>query len=56
MKVKFADLKTQYLTLKSEIDKAVLGVIDELAFVGGKYPKKFEEEFKAWCSRMRICS
>lgn len=47
MKVKFADLKTQYLSLKNEIDSAVLGVIDELAFVGGKYPKKFEEEFKA---------
>ncbi|RVU25597.1 DegT/DnrJ/EryC1/StrS family aminotransferase [Sandaracinomonas limnophila] len=47
MKVKFADLKTQYLSLKSEIDSAILGVIDELAFVGGKYPKKFEEDFKA---------
>ncbi len=46
MKVKFADLKTQYQTLKNDIDKAISNVIDEMAFVGGKYPKKFEEEFK----------
>ena len=46
MKVKFADLKTQYLSLKDEIDIAIKNVIDETAFIGGFYPKKFEEEFK----------
>jgi dTDP-4-amino-4,6-dideoxygalactose transaminase len=46
MKVKFADLKIQYSSLKEEIDFAIKSVIDETAFIGGKYTKTFEEEFK----------
>ncbi|TAG92449.1 MAG: DegT/DnrJ/EryC1/StrS family aminotransferase [Bacteroidetes bacterium] len=45
MKVPFVDLQAQYQTIKSEIDKAIQQVIEDMDFVGGKYPKKFEEEF-----------
>jgi dTDP-4-amino-4,6-dideoxygalactose transaminase len=46
MKVKFADLQTQYISLKKEIDFAINSVIEETAFIGGKYVKQFEESFK----------
>jgi len=45
MNVPFVDLKAQYLTLKSEIDNAIKSVIDETAFVGGKYTADFENAF-----------
>lgn len=45
MKVPFADLKIQYRSLKTEIDKAIENVITETAFIGGKYVKNFEKEF-----------
>jgi dTDP-4-amino-4,6-dideoxygalactose transaminase len=43
--IKFLDLKKQYLSIKKEIDKAIFDVIDESAFVGGKYLREFEENF-----------
>jgi len=43
--VKFLDLKRQYESIKDEIDDAIKSVINETAFVGGKYVKQFEEEF-----------
>ena len=43
--VNFLDLKKQYLSIKDEIDKAIFGVIDESAFIGGKYVKIFEDNF-----------
>jgi len=45
MKIPFVDLKVQYQSIKSEIDSAINDVISEAAFIGGKYVKKFEEEF-----------
>jgi len=42
MKIPFVDLKAQYKSLKSEIDKAIESVIQETAFIGGKYVKDFE--------------
>lgn len=47
MNVPFVDLKTQYQNIKSEIDTAISSVIEETAFIGGKYANKFEEEFAA---------
>ena len=44
MNVKFVDLKSQYNSIKSEIDKAISNVIDETAFIGGKYVDQFEIE------------
>ena len=43
--IKFLDLKYQYLSIKNEIDNAIKNVIDDSAFIGGKYLSKFEEEF-----------
>lgn len=43
--IKFLDLKSQYEGLKEEIDKAISSVINESAFISGKYVDKFEEEF-----------
>jgi dTDP-4-amino-4,6-dideoxygalactose transaminase len=45
MHIPFVDLKSQYLSLKQEFDEAVLKVLSETAFIGGKYAKAFEESF-----------
>jgi dTDP-4-amino-4,6-dideoxygalactose transaminase len=45
MAVPFADLQLQYLTIKSEIDNAVAGVIRDNAFIRGPYVEAFEREF-----------
>jgi dTDP-4-amino-4,6-dideoxygalactose transaminase len=43
--IKFLDLYSQYLSIKDEIDSAILSVISDSAFIGGKYVKKFEDSF-----------
>jgi len=43
--IKFLDLSAQYESIKQEIDDAVNNVIDDAAFIGGKYVSMFEEEF-----------
>jgi dTDP-4-amino-4,6-dideoxygalactose transaminase len=45
MNVPFVDLKAQYLSLKSEIDPAIQSVINETAFIGGKYVESFEKAY-----------
>ena len=45
MKIPFVDLKAQYKTIKNEIDGAIQSVIDETAFIKGKYLEKFEKEY-----------
>jgi dTDP-4-amino-4,6-dideoxygalactose transaminase len=45
MKIPFVDLKSQYLTLKNEIDQAIHDAIMDSAFIGGKYLKSFEQNF-----------
>ncbi|MBS1494873.1 MAG: DegT/DnrJ/EryC1/StrS family aminotransferase [Bacteroidetes bacterium] len=45
MKIPFVDLKAQYLSIKNEIDNAVQSVINDTAFIGGKYVKQFENSF-----------
>jgi dTDP-4-amino-4,6-dideoxygalactose transaminase len=47
MNVPFVDLKSQYQNTKADIDEAIKSVIDETAFIGGKYVKAFEKEFAA---------
>ena len=39
------DLKAQYLSIKNEIDAAVSDVINESAFIKGKYVQQFETEY-----------
>ena len=43
--IKFLDLKDQYIGIQTEIDNVIKKIINESAFIGGKYSKKFEEEF-----------
>ena len=45
MIIPFVDLKTQYNNLKASIDTAIGKVIEETAFIGGKYIVEFEEKF-----------
>ncbi|MBW4646953.1 MAG: DegT/DnrJ/EryC1/StrS family aminotransferase [Goleter apudmare HA4340-LM2] len=48
--IPFVDLRTQYLSIKDEIDNAVLKVLDSTQFVLGQEVKTFEEEFAAYCN------
>ena len=45
--IPFVDLKAQYEYIKNEIDIAIQDVINETAFIKGKYVQKFEEEYAA---------
>ncbi len=45
MKIPFVDLKTQYNSLKSEMDAAIHSVIDRTAFIKGPEIKEFEEAY-----------
>ncbi len=45
MKIPFVDLSAQYHSIKSEIAIAIANVINETAFIGGKYVEQFEKNF-----------
>jgi len=45
MNVPFVDLKSQYQSLKGEIDAAIQSVIAKTAFVGGPHVREFETAF-----------
>ena len=45
MKIPFVDLKTQYLSIKDEIDNTISDVIENTAFIGGKNVADFEQNF-----------
>nr|MBP7216751.1 DegT/DnrJ/EryC1/StrS family aminotransferase [Candidatus Omnitrophota bacterium] len=45
MQIPFVDLKSQYYTLRQEIDAAMHAVIEESAFIEGKYVAAFEQSF-----------
>ena len=45
MKVPLLDLKPQYLSLKKELDKAILGVAESQHFILGPEVEKMEKEF-----------
>lgn len=46
MKIPFVDLKAQYLSIENEIQAAINNVIQETAFIKGKYTAQFEDDFK----------
>ncbi|HEX3101372.1 MAG TPA: DegT/DnrJ/EryC1/StrS family aminotransferase [Pyrinomonadaceae bacterium] len=48
MKVPFVDLKAQYLSLKPELDDAIMKVVSETAFVSGRYAASFEASFAGY--------
>jgi dTDP-4-amino-4,6-dideoxygalactose transaminase len=45
MKIPFVDLKAQYQSIKEDIDAAISDVIENTAFIKGKYVDAFEKEF-----------
>src|SRR4029077_12077117 len=47
--IPFVDLKAQYLSIKSEIDAAVLKTLETTSFILGPEVASFEEEFAAHC-------
>jgi dTDP-4-amino-4,6-dideoxygalactose transaminase len=49
MVIPLIDLKAQYLTIKTEIDQAIQGVIDTTSFIGGQQLADFEQAFAAYC-------
>lgn len=53
--IPFLDLRTQYRSIKQEIDEAVLRVLDSSAFILGPEVTAFEEDFAAYCGA-RYCA
>ncbi|AFM02122.1 putative PLP-dependent enzyme possibly involved in cell wall biogenesis [Desulfitobacterium dehalogenans ATCC 51507] len=49
MSIPLLDLKAQYLSIKEEMDQAVLAVLDSSKFIFGPEMKTFEEEMAAYC-------
>ncbi len=45
MNVPFADLKIQYRSIKPQIDDAIASVIEDTAFIGGRFVNAFEKQF-----------
>jgi dTDP-4-amino-4,6-dideoxygalactose transaminase len=45
LKVPFVDLRSQYDSIKSEIDNSIQSVINETAFISGKYAAEFEKNY-----------
>ncbi|MEX1238371.1 MAG: DegT/DnrJ/EryC1/StrS family aminotransferase [Cyclobacteriaceae bacterium] len=45
MTIPFVDLKSQYTSIKRQIDTAIDDVINETSFIGGPHVKTFESEF-----------
>ena len=43
--IPLADLKAQYVSIRKEVNNAIQSVIDETAFVKGRFVKAFEEAF-----------
>ncbi len=46
--IKFLDLHSQYLSIKSDIDSAIQNVIQTSAFIGGEELQKFETAFATY--------
>jgi dTDP-4-amino-4,6-dideoxygalactose transaminase len=49
MKVPFLDLKAHHASVRDEINDAIQEVIDECAFAGGPFVRRFETDFAAYC-------
>jgi dTDP-4-amino-4,6-dideoxygalactose transaminase len=48
--IPFIDLKTQYATIKDEINQAISGVLETTQFILGEEVQAFETEFATYCS------
>ena len=50
MNIPLVDLKSQYESIKGEIDSVISEVISKTAFIGGPYLKSFEDAFAKFCN------
>ena len=48
-KIPFVDLRAQYTSIKSRVDRAVANVLERTQFVGGAILSDFEESFGTFC-------
>ena len=48
--IPFVDLKSQYLSIKQEVDAAILKTIESCAFTLGPDVAAFEKEFASYCT------
>jgi len=53
-KIPLVDLKSNYLSIKNDIDSAITNIIDNTSFIMGKPVKDFEEEF-AKATESKFC-
>ena len=56
MHVPFNDLKAQYLTIKDEVDAAIMAVVDRMDFINGSAVSEFEDAFAAYCGKDIFCT
>jgi len=49
MNIPLVDLKAQYRNIKDEIDAAILNIVSEATFIGGKPVSDFEQAFARYC-------
>jgi len=49
VKVPFVDLRAQYGTIKNDVTKAMMDVVEGSAFIGGKHVEAFEKDFAEFC-------
>jgi dTDP-4-amino-4,6-dideoxygalactose transaminase len=47
--IPLVDLKTQYDSIRNDIDGAIAAVLNECAFVGGPFVRQFEQAFADYC-------
>lgn len=50
MQVPFVDLKIQYQSIRSEIDQAIQGVLEDATYIGGQVVSEFERSFAKYVS------
>jgi dTDP-4-amino-4,6-dideoxygalactose transaminase len=53
--IPFADLKSQYRSIKDEIDSAIAEVLESSHFILGPQVEAFEERFAAYCETRFAC-
>ncbi len=49
MKVPFVDLKAQHAAIRRDVEAAMMNVIGDTAFIGGKYVEEFERNYASFC-------
>ncbi len=50
MNIPLVDLKTQYVSIKAQVDSAINKVIAETSFINGPVVKDFEDSFAKFCN------